>query len=98
MIHHLVLWQVRDDVADKAATLAEFKQRLEALIPLIPEIRLLRVGINELEGPTASDIALISSFNSWDDLDAYQNHPAHQEVVAFVKGVASERRAVDWAD
>jgi len=98
MVHHLVLWQIRDDVADKTATLVEFKQRLEALIPLIPEVRQLRVGVNELHGPAASDIALISSFDSWEELDAYQHHPAHQEVVAFVKGVTRERRSVDWSD
>ena len=29
-------------------------------------------------------------------LDAYQLHPAHKEIVGFLKDVRSERRVVDY--
>jgi len=38
---------------------------------------------------------LVADFDSVADLEAYQVHPAHEEVVAYVRSVAAARAAVD---
>jgi hypothetical protein len=86
------------DGLDRTGILEKLKTDLEALPGQIPEILSLQVGINEKESDAASDVALLSTFADWDALARYQAHPAHQEVVAFVKGVVSERRVVDFED
>ncbi len=98
MIRHIVMWRLKDEAlgADKAANAGKMKTMLEGLARQIPEIRRLEVGINTVEDEAAGDIVLVSEFNCEGCLATYQTHPAHQEVVAFVKQIAAERRVVDY--
>lgn len=100
MITHVVCWKVKDRVGelDKPAILEKLKSDLEALPGHIEDILSLTVGINVNESEAASDVTLLSTFADWEALAAYQAHPAHREVVEFVKQVVSERRVVDFED
>ena len=42
------------------------------------------------------DIALRTRHRSWDELNAYQVHPIHQEVLKHMKSVVEKSVAVDW--
>lgn len=94
MLKHIVMWRLKDE--NKDANAAEMKARLEALPAQIKEIRELEVGINEVDDPAAADVVLITAFNCGSCLETYQQHPAHQEVVAFIRGVVSDRTVVDY--
>ncbi len=95
MIKHIVMWRLQDD--SKAENAQELKRRLEALKATIPAIRHIEVGINIVENdPAASDVVLYSEFDSAADLQAYQAHPDHQEVVGFLNAVRTEKRVVDY--
>jgi len=90
MIKHIVIWPMKDDVT--AEQKEEMKNRLEALKGTIPELVDIEVGIDEGNGT----MSLYSAFNSSDDLAVYQVHPAHQEVVAFVKPLVAGRAVCDY--
>lgn len=98
MITHIVLLKIQDQALglDKSELMEKLKADLEALPAQIEEIISLNVGINAQPGDAASDVVLLSTFADWDSLNRYQHHPAHQEVVAFVKQIVSERRVVDF--
>ncbi|MBA4358936.1 MAG: stress responsive protein [Desulfovibrio sp.] len=98
MIKHIVMWTLKDEAAgaDKAENAAKMKALLEALRPLIPVIRELEVGLDVFAASPACEVVLYSVFASRADLDAYQAHPEHQKVVAFVKQVAASRSVVDY--
>jgi len=98
MIKHVVMWKLKDSAegAAKAENARTMKAGLEALKNVIPEIRLLEVGINGKEGPDSFDIVLCSEFLNWEDLDRYQNHPEHRKLAEFVSKIRSERRFVDY--
>lgn len=98
MITHIVQWKIQDEALgmDKSELMTKLKADLEALPAVIEEITSLQVGLNEVESDAASDVVLISTFPDWDALKRYQIHPAHQEVVAFVREIVSERRVVDF--
>jgi len=98
MITHVVQWKVREEAAGmaKPEILSRLKTELERLPAEIDDILSLTAGINEKPSDAASDIVLLSTFADWDALNRYQAHPAHQDVVAFVKEVVSERRVVDF--
>ena len=93
MIHHIVMFKVNNGVDP-----VELKTRLEALPPQIKVIRRFEVGINSKDSPAAAHVVLLSSFDTHDDLATYANHPAHQEVVAYIKANTTERRVVDYED
>jgi hypothetical protein len=92
MITHIVMMKLKDpaDAPDVAA-------RLRALPAQIPEIRSYEVGIDELQGPRAWNVALVSRFDSFATLQSYIQHPAHQEVVAHLDQVCESRASVDFS-
>lgn len=97
MIKHVVMWRIADDQPQsKAELIKTLIDKLEALPPIIPQIKEFVVGANEKEAPAAFDVTLVSSFDSWEALSEYQVHPTHQEVGAFLKGAATDRAVVDF--
>lgn len=97
MIQHIVFWKLAETAAgrDKEANYRILKEKLEALNGVIPGLQELRVGRN-LNGETAYDAALVSRFESLEALKAYDSHPAHMEVRAFIKQVRLDRASLDF--
>ena len=99
MIKHIVFFGLADNAEGKTKLEnAQFiKEELENLKNLIPQILTIEVGINSPEAPTSNyDIALYSEFESFETLDAYQVHPEHKRVAAYIGKVKTERAAVDY--
>lgn len=91
MIKHIVFWNFESE-----AIIKEVKEKLEALPTTIKEIVELEVGVNFNESDAAFDVALYTSFNSKEELNSYQVHPAHKEVAQFISSVATQRAVVDY--
>lgn len=98
MIKHLVFWNFKDSAygMDKSALIAEMARKLQALPPIIPQIRFLQTGTNFSSRPVAMDLALVSDFDSAEDLKIYAQHPDHQAVAQWLKEAVTETRVVDY--
>ena len=90
MIKHIVVWTMKPEAT--AEQKLEMKDRLEALVLKISELRKIEVGIDSGNGT----MSLYSEFASEDDLIAYQMHPDHQSVVGFVKPLVASRAVCDY--
>lgn len=96
MIKHIVVWRMAES-EDKEEKALAIKENLEALKDKISEIVDIEVGINFNSTESASDIVLVSAFNTRDDLAAYIQHPAHKSVgTVYVRPNVTERRVVDY--
>lgn len=96
MIRHIVLWRIAEteNAAERALAI---KENLEALKGKIDELVDIEVGINFNETEAASDVALVSTFKTKEDLEIYQDHPEHKAVGAnYVRPFVTERRVVDY--
>lgn len=98
MLRHIVMWQFKDEAEGKtrAENCALIKSKLEALPARISFIRKLEVGINAYPSSMASDMVLITEFDSKDDLDLYAVHPEHVKVSDYVGKVRVSRTVVDY--
>ncbi|MEI6752801.1 MAG: Dabb family protein [Paludibacter sp.] len=99
MIKHIVFFCLAEvaEGKSKAENAAFIKTELENLKNLIPQIVSIEVGINVPNAPkTDFDIALYSEFNSFEELDAYQEHIEHKRVAAFITKIRTARAAVDY--
>ena len=96
MIRHIVLFKLKSfqNEALKSAKLEEIKLALEALTALIPEIKLLNVGVN-YNPAEQFDISLLTEFASIDDLQAYVSHPDHIAAAKIIREVLESRACVD---
>ncbi|MGE5372042.1 MAG: Dabb family protein [Solirubrobacterales bacterium] len=94
MVTHVVFFRFKDK---SPAHLADIKARIESLREVVPVIRHLEVGIDVLHEERSWDLALIARFDSLEDLDRYQKHPAHVEVAQYIVSVREASAAVDYA-
>lgn len=96
MVRHIVMWRMAD-LPDKEKRAADIKENLELLKSKIDELVDIEVGINFENSQYSSDVVLVSTFKTSEDLNSYQIHPAHKAVgAAYVKPYVSERRVVDY--
>ena len=99
MIVHIVFWKLHEQGLNgrsKQENANEMKRRFAALQPQIPGMLRCEIHTDILQTPDSVDVVLYSEFESLAALDAYQPHPAHKEIIAFLKDVRFERRVIDY--
>lgn len=79
MVKHVILWKLKDDVADKASVKAGIKSGLEGLKGVVPGLVEIVVRTEGLASSNA-DVMLDSAFESEAALKGYAVHPAHVAV------------------
>jgi len=94
MITHIVFFKLSEPTAD---ALASARNKLLSMQGKIPQLRHLEAGIDVIRSERSYDIALVTRFDSLDDLQAYQVHPYHAgEVIPLMKSICSSVVAVDY--
>ena len=89
MVKHIVMWRMAES-EDKEQRAKDIKENLEALKGKID------VLVN-IDTDAASDVVLVSEFETKEDLNTYQNHPEHKAVGAtYVRPYVAERRVCDY--
>jgi hypothetical protein len=92
MVTHIVLFRFNDQAQVPVA-----KELLLSMNGKISQLRHLEAGIDVIRSERSYDLALVTRFDSLDDLQAYQVHPYHAgEVVPFMKANCSSVVAVDY--
>jgi hypothetical protein len=96
MIRHIVLFKLKsfDSAQRKADKLIEIKKGLEALPAIIPQLKLMRVGIN-MNPAEQYDLSLLTEFDTMADLQTYAVHPDHLAVGKVIREVLESRACVD---
>lgn len=93
MITHIVFFKLKD------RSLRSVEKARDVLLGLrgrIPQLRQLEVGIDVLHSERSYDIALVTKFDSLQDLETYQKHPVHVEVAKYMTSVRESAVAVDY--
>ncbi|MGB8217452.1 MAG: Dabb family protein [Candidatus Methanoperedens sp.] len=93
MIMHIVFFKLKDR---KQPSVEKAKEVLLGLKGRIPQLRHLEVGTDVLHSERSYDIALVTKFDSLEDLEAYQKHPVHVEVAKYMTSVRESAVAVDY--
>ena len=94
MVKHIVFFKLKDNSN-------EHKEYVKNLIldlkDKIDVIKGFEVGINFSEEERAYDLALLSDFNSKEDLQIYATHPLHVEVINYLKSKETVTKVVDYS-
>lgn len=94
MIVHIVMFEFKEE--NKAQNLVKTKAMLEALVEKIEPLESMEVGIDFMQSERSFDLVLTSTFADKAGLSTYATHPAHLEVVDFIKAVTSLAKVVDY--
>ena len=96
MVKHIILWQLKDDCADKNAVKAGIKNGLESLAGQIPGLISIKVFTEGLASSNA-DVMLDSEFTDEAALKGYAVHPAHVAVAdGAVRPFTKTRLCLDF--
>lgn len=97
MVHHIVLWNLKEDLSDaeKREAALRIKKELEAVKEHVSGVVSLQVVTDGLPSGNR-DIGLISVFETKEALSAYQVHPAHVKAASFVGEVTVNRTCFDY--
>ena len=94
MITHLVFFKLTNPSVENVNTVCS---KLLSMQGKIPQLRHLEAGADIVRSERSFDIALITKFDSLEDLQAYQIHPCHAgEVVPLIKSLSSSSATVDF--
>lgn len=94
MYTHIVLFKLKEATDLNIKFVAE---RLKSMDGKISELKGLEVGIDELHTERSFDIALITRFDSLEDMNSYQIHEYHvSEVLGKIKPYIESSKTVDY--
>ena len=96
MVKHIVFFKLKPELKDKKQAAQQVVNTLMPLKKLIPQIKHYELGINFAERETAFDIALISEFETRQDLETYRSHPLHRQAVEQIKPLITQTASVDY--
>ena len=96
MVKHIILWKLKEDLADKDAIKAGIKSGLEGLKGVVPGLVDIFVRTEGLASSNA-DVMLDSTFESEAALKGYSVHSAHVEVAnTKVRPFTATRMCMDF--
>ena len=96
MVKHMIIWKMKEEVADKAAAAAEIKQALEGLVGKIDGLTEMHI-LTECYACSAGDVMMDSSFVDLAALEAYQKHPLHVAIAdGLVRPAMCQRLSFDY--
>ena len=93
MVKHIVFFKLKNKNPEVEK---ELKEKLMSLRKEIGCLRHIEVDINFKESDRAYDVALVTEFESEEDLNAYATHPYHLKVIEYIKTVVSDSKVVDF--
>ncbi|MFP4560501.1 MAG: Dabb family protein [Thiohalorhabdus sp.] len=98
MVKHIVMWRLKDQARgnSRSANAELVKEKLEALEGRIPGLLTVEVGLDFSATGSSADVVLYTELESREVLEAYQVHPEHEAVKAFIGEVAAGRWVVDY--
>lgn len=92
----MIIWKMKDEVADKAATAQKIKAALEGLVGKIDGLLEMHI-LTECYACSAGDVMMDSAFADLAALEAYQKHPLHMEIAdGMVRPVMCQRLSFDY--
>lgn len=96
MIRHLVMFTVNGQTQDeKNQQILKAATMLEGLVGVVPGLRVMNVYANALDIEGNWDFVLAADFDDDEALNGYISHPAHVEVVDYIRTIAVGRAAID---
>lgn len=93
MIVHNVLFKLKD-----SGRIEETADVLRSMDGKIDVLRHLEVGVDRVGSERSYHIALVTKFDTWEDLERYRTHPEHAPVLAHMAKVVEQAAVVDYED
>lgn len=98
MLKHIVMWRFKENTNGQTAQQHAqwMKSQLDALVGVVPEIRSLECGLDEIGTPASFHTVLTVVVDDQEALKRYAEHPAHLTIAQYAQKVTETRVVVDY--
>jgi hypothetical protein len=98
LLRHIVMWNLKDHAegASRAENAIKLKAALESCRSIVSGQGHFEVGLAQPGFDATCDVILVSDFDDPSALQAYQVHPKHVAIKAFVAAVRESRQCIDY--
>jgi hypothetical protein len=93
VLTHIVLFKLKDP---SPPVIDKLKGLLLNMEGKVPQLQSIEVGVDVLRSERSYDVSLLTTFNSMEDMKAYQVHPLHKEVIEYVNEIKEATVCVDY--
>lgn len=100
MINHIVMWKFKPEIEDnkKEDLKKAMAENLKSLVGEVPGLLTVEFVENPIQSST-HDIALVTTFETAEQIEAYAVHPAHVKAAdTYVRPFVTERACLDYSD
>lgn len=98
MLKHIVMWRFKEGAEGQSIDQHArwMKQQLEALVGIVPEIKQLECGIDQLHTPASFHCVLTVTVDDAEALARYAQHPEHLKIAQRASLITEQRVVVDY--
>ena len=75
--------------------MAWVEEHLYALLPIIPELKRMEIGLDITHTDMSMDLMLLTEFEDVSAMKRYAEHPEHVKVSTYVRKVIETRVVLD---
>ena len=93
MIKHIVFLKLENNSEENKKV---FQEKIMSMKGQIDILKHIEVGINFADEERAYDLALITDFETKEDLQSYAVNPIHVNVIKFLKANNTVTKVVDY--
>jgi len=93
MVKHIVFFKLQDNSQENKELV---KEKIMSMKGKIEELKYIEVGINFSLEERAYDLALVSEFETKEDLKSYAINPLHVKIIEFLKDLGITTKVVDY--
>ena len=94
MITHIVLFKLKERTPEGVDKARDILLSMEGKIE---QLRHLEVGSDLIHSERSADVSLVTKFDTLEDLQGYQVHPYHADVVAaYMRSVSASVVSADY--
>lgn len=86
---------VKNDI-DKLEKANKIKATFSSLRNIINVVESYEIAINSKKTAYSYDLAIISEYNNWEDLEIYLNHPEHLKAIKLCSDIQKEKAVFDY--
>ena len=92
------MWKFKEEAEGrtKLENMKLVRDRLYALVPIVPEIKAMEIGFDFSQTPMSYDMMLYTEFETKEDLDIYAVDGEHAKVKKIVAATTEARVVLDY--
>ena len=96
MLRHIVCWKLKGTAEEQERVVCRFREMMDDLQKILPEILSCSIGVNLHEGEEAFDLCVDETFADQPTLEYYLYYPDHVAIRDYMSASSYDKMVLDF--